>query len=414
MNMDTLETKAYKHFLFSSGLIVTLFISTIFLGLAIRSRSLLNEEMRLHGSSLVQAMIITRKWNANHSGVFVEKSAGVQSNSFLHDPDIYATNGKTYTLQNPAYMLREISDLSHGNDLFSFRITSDKLLNPANKPDAFEQRGLKVLEQGKHEYFEKVRSEGGCRFRYMSALLIEPSCLSCHAKQGYKVGDVRGGLDVSFDITDLEGALRQNMIVIIALSVLTTCSLLGLLYTAFRLLKKRLDMAREALNAIAHIDPLTGISNRRHVLEHFNDELARTSRNERPAACLMIDVDHFKDINDRYGHIMGDVVLKQLAVIVQETIRPYDLFGRLGGEEFLLVLPETDARGAQALAERIRRRVEGELAERSGLDAQRSVTISLGLTGLLAGDASVEDIIRRADSALYAAKAHGRNRVETA
>lgn len=412
--METLETKAYKHFLLTSGLIVTLFISAIFLGLAIRSQSLLNEEMRLHGDSLIQAMVITRTWNAKHNGVFVEKTPGVESNPFLKNPDIQGVDGKTYTKQNPAYMLREISELSRGNDLFAFRITSDNLVNPANAPDEFEKRGLEVFRKGKNEYFEKVRTDKECSFRYMSALRIERSCLSCHAAQGYMVGDVRGGLDVSFDITNLEGALRQNLIIIITLSVITTGSLLGLLYTAFRLLKKRLDMARETLNAIAHLDPLTGISNRRHLLEHFEEELARTNRSGRQTACLMIDVDHFKAINDQYGHVMGDAVLKHLAVIVKETIRPYDLFGRFGGEEFLLVLPDTDSPGAMALAERIRRRVEGELAVRSGLETDQPVTISLGMTSLSASDVTVEDIISRADSALYAAKAGGRNRIETA
>lgn len=160
---------------------------------------------------------------------------------------------------------------------------------------------------------------------------------------------------------------------------------------------------------LALTDPLTGADNRRSFLQKATQELGRARRYQRPLAFFMIDVDHFKVINDTHGHAVGDKALKALVAQSLQTLRSTDVFGRLGGEEFAVVLPETDLATARNIAERLRR----DLAEVS-LEAKLGgihFTISVGVAVLEDDDESLEKIMNRADSALLLAKDGGRNRV---
>lgn len=158
-------------------------------------------------------------------------------------------------------------------------------------------------------------------------------------------------------------------------------------------------------------DPLTHAFNRRHLVPHLNSELAFAARRNMSVALLLIDIDHFKRVNDRFGHAMGDVVLQLVASTVQRLLRPYDSLFRYGGEEFLVVVRDTSLRNAEILAERIRHHVEELRFECEG--AQHGVSVSIGVT--LAppesGPAEVAALIQTADLAMYQAKRAGRNRV---
>jgi two-component system cell cycle response regulator len=165
------------------------------------------------------------------------------------------------------------------------------------------------------------------------------------------------------------------------------------------------------LEALAHTDPLTDALNRRALTERLNAELERARRYDSMVTLLMIDIDHFKRINDTYGHLVGDDVLMALAALLQHEVRSVDLVARYGGEEFVIVLPETREEGAVAFAERIRERIE---AHPFSLDdgPTLTVTASIGVATFPAPRvATVEDLLMRADQALYRAKAEGRNRV---
>ena len=164
------------------------------------------------------------------------------------------------------------------------------------------------------------------------------------------------------------------------------------------------------LTRLATTDPLTGVANRRRFIEELEMELARIRRFGRPAALLMVDIDHFKSVNDTHGHAVGDAVLQHLAELSRHRLRAIDLFGRLGGEEFGILLPGTDAAGAWKCAESLRRHV----AE-TPLQSSRGAipfTVSIGLTVFESGDDAPDGILARADAALYRAKLGGRNRVE--
>ncbi len=166
-------------------------------------------------------------------------------------------------------------------------------------------------------------------------------------------------------------------------------------------------IAQDKLRELAERDPLTGLFNRRMFFIFLDAEVGRASRHNKNFALIMLDIDHFKRINDSFGHDVGDEVLRVVSSVILDIIRKTDILSRYGGEEFLLLLPETDSDGSMVLAEKIRSMVEGIRHEK----ADRPVTISLGVTLFRRGD-TLESILKRADDALYQAKHGGRNRSE--
>lgn len=191
-----------------------------------------------------------------------------------------------------------------------------------------------------------------------------------------------------------------------------------LLLSALSLLALRVQLAterqREEMRKLANTDALTGIANRRHILNLGNRELSRARRYGNPLSVLMLDIDKFKSINDRWGHPSGDRVIQELANATMLLVRGQDMCGRLGGEEFALILPETDASGAAVIAERLRRTVEASEACRADDGTVVRFTISIGVASLTPADASFEAMLQRADKALYRAKEGGRNRLVVA
>ena len=167
--------------------------------------------------------------------------------------------------------------------------------------------------------------------------------------------------------------------------------------------------AQEALEWRASVDPLTGLWNRYQFDARFQDAFIRYNRYGSPASIVMFDLDAFKLVNDRFGHAIGDDVLRGVARRLAPALRELDVFARWGGEEFIVLLPETTIDYAVEVAERLRQEVEGEAFPVVG-----TVTISVGVTEFRYNDSSTLDILTRADRALYSAKDRGRNRVETA
>ncbi|MGR4068511.1 diguanylate cyclase [Billgrantia sp. C5P2] len=162
--------------------------------------------------------------------------------------------------------------------------------------------------------------------------------------------------------------------------------------------------ANEHLTHLATHDPLTDIYNRRYLLELAELELRRAFRYEQPLCLMMLDVDHFKEINDVEGHLAGDEALRRVAHTILATVRECDLVGRYGGDEFIILMPETTAAGASEIAERLQRT----------LSQTTPLTISIGIASLEPADRFVVDLIHRADALLLQAKRNGRNRIECA
>ena len=190
---------------------------------------------------------------------------------------------------------------------------------------------------------------------------------------------------------------------IVTMFAVTTCWKLLTLY------ERGWRNALEEARLLAITDDLTGALNRRECLARAEAEFNRAMRFDRPLSLAIMDLDYFKSVNDRYGHQTGDNVIKEFARVVNTNIRTQDVFGRTGGDEFLLVLVETGDGEAGQIAERIR--AQWEETKRAIVTDNGAATISVGLVAGRAMDETLANCMRRADKALYMAKARGRNQV---
>jgi diguanylate cyclase (GGDEF)-like protein len=181
------------------------------------------------------------------------------------------------------------------------------------------------------------------------------------------------------------------------------------LRVAQRIVRLQDDLVRAnlLLQHQAATDELTGLFNRRHATARLVEQWKLARRYEHALSCMMIDVDRFKNVNDTYGHHVGDDVLRHLATILRQTVRGSDMVFRMGGEEFMVLLPHQDCQVAVACAERCRLAVVNEPTTSGGRKIE--ITISLGLACLTSSQSSPQHLLREADRALYAAKAAGRN-----
>lgn len=175
----------------------------------------------------------------------------------------------------------------------------------------------------------------------------------------------------------------------------------------FALALRRIKLYKD-IELLAITDSLTEVHTRRYFMDRFEEEIGRASLRKRQLSLVMIDVDHFKGFNDQYGHLTGDRILKRIGQIIRENIREIDIAGRYGGEEFSVVLPETDLDGAILAAERIRSAAESAVIQ--AYDQVVKVTVSLGVATFPEGGANMDELIDNADWALYRAKSLGRNR----
>jgi len=205
-------------------------------------------------------------------------------------------------------------------------------------------------------------------------------------------------------------ALRQTMWIFYWVFVAIVLFMAFFGYQLFLHWQKSQDMLLAELQKLATTDALTGLLNRREADSRLAAEWERTRRSGHSAAMVLLDIDHFKRINDQYGHPAGDAALRCLAAVMRSVMRKVDLGARYGGEEFLIMLPETGMRGAHAFAERLRHEVAAAPVSHDGVDFQ--IRISLGVAVVRQDDASYERWFSRADQALYRAKQGGRNRTE--
>lgn len=226
-------------------------------------------------------------------------------------------------------------------------------------------------------------------------------------------GNFVGAFEIYYDITarknDLDQLISNITYQLITLSLLLITTISLIYYRVVRMLKERRQM-EDKLNFLANTDTLTQLCNRRRFMERLDGEISRFLRYSHPASLLIFDIDHFKKINDTYGHQTGDDVLREVAQSCKTVLRDNDLVGRYGGEEFIVFLPETDKEHAMQVGEKLRTTVEEFRFPQS--DQKLSVTISVGVAPFPESSFFTKDeVIRQADAALYEAKNSGRNRV---
>jgi diguanylate cyclase (GGDEF)-like protein len=208
------------------------------------------------------------------------------------------------------------------------------------------------------------------------------------------------------DVLEQYEARRRVVFGIATTLTLITAFLAWLIHRSQRALRR----AGQALARMEATDSLTGVMSRRAFLERAEGELQRAKRYARPLSVLMLDIDHFKRVNDELGHAAGDEMLAGTAQVWRRALRDQDLLGRVGGEEFCAVLSETPPAAALQAAEKLRRAASQH--EFTGRAAGRVVTVSVGLTAMVAGDPTFAAVMERADQALYLAKEQGRNQVQ--
>ena len=399
--------------------LLTLGVVGLSLWLSLGTASAHNEQLAQEmGRVFFKQLLITRRWNAQQGGVYVPLSDEVQPNPYLEDPqrDIVTTSGAHLTKVNPAFMTRLLSDMTEQSDGVRFHMSSLKPINPVNSPDDWERQALASFEAGAAEYAELVTEAEGPVFRFMGRLKVDQTCMKCHEKQGYKEGDVRGGIRVSLPWapfqTTLDATRRQ-------LLILHGASLVGLLillwgggWVVLRAsrevdsLNRHMKSLNLRLESSALTDSLTGVANRLHFDRILDAAIGQAGRYGTALSLLMLDLDHFKRVNDTQGHAVGDQVLKEFARVAQSLLRSSDLLARWGGEEFVVATPSTGLDPALRLAERLRAAVQAHAFPVIG-----SLTVSIGVAEYLPGDTDAA-LLERADQALYRAKALGRNRVE--
>lgn len=206
------------------------------------------------------------------------------------------------------------------------------------------------------------------------------------------------------------------LLIVLTTLVLVASGRLNVLDAHRRTVEKKRQRAHAAalrLREMSETDALTGLANRRHFLDVAGEAVGAAQRDGRPLALLMVDIDHFKRINDTFGHAAGDKALRLLGATLKESTRRADCVARLGGEEFAILLPDATAAIAQDIAERICRHA-ATIAVLDDAGRSFGMTVSIGLAALAPADRRPEDLLERADAALYRAKRGGRNRVETA
>ena len=406
-----------KKYLTSIGLLICLVVLSVFWGFYYRSTELIEKQLLYQGSSFFQEIVLTRQWVAQHDGVYVRLEPGIEPNPYLLKVPglkvvIRDESGQPYMLKNPALITREISELAAQKGMFRFHITSLDPLNPANAPDPFETESLRKFAAGVNENSAYESSDGEVYFRYMAPLVTEKSCLVCHAQQGYKEGDIRGGISVTSSATETAVKIGESRVFLMLAAALIVLLILTIIYLVARSFIKELKTAETKLVEMATQDFLTGLLNRRETFHRLDEELQRSRRLATPFSVLLLDLDHFKQVNDVHGHSAGDLVLQAVAAALRQGVRPYDLCCRYGGEEFLVILPETALEAAAGIAERLRHDIENlKIAVTKKTDLR--ITASIGAATLV-GNESIDQLIARADEAMYNAKASGRNRVSLA
>jgi diguanylate cyclase (GGDEF)-like protein len=381
-------------------------------------------------STLFNNIVTMRKWSSDHGAIFVKSHDGITPNPYLEDNHTYTKDNELLIKINPAWMTRQLSEMSNKKENFYFKITSLDPVNPINIPDDFEKKALKDLIKDKNKKFYTNMEND--RYNLLGPLIVEPSCLKCHSNQNYEVGDIMGGLRISIPMDNyIENTqildTKTNFLYIITFFtsivfiLIITFTITSIYSRELNILKlnrtlerkvksrtKELSDANKKLLEISTIDYLTNISNRRHFFEIGTKYFHITQRENNDLTIIAIDIDFFKKINDTYGHNIGDEILKFITNIINKDIRKSDIFARTGGEEFSILLNNTDEKKAYIFAEKIRKDIENSIYKNKDLEIK--VTISLGISQLRQNDEKLDSIIVRADKALYQAKRANRNK----
>lgn len=338
----------------------------------------------------------------------------------------------TAKLMSFTFIVRRVHDLlnaqrrERGMAETYFKLATDNPFNPDNQADAAESRLLRRMNAGEIGEYRQIEEIDGRRFLYLAVPVerTDRSCLRCHGDPaaapselvrvygdqrgfGERMGDIRAMISIRAPLYSFEAKARRTLAVVGAAAFLALASIYALISFFLTRLDAQQQMIVHKNAQLEHLsatDPLTGAYNRRGLMLRLEEEIARAQRFGFELCLILFDVDHFKRINDSHGHHAGDEALAKLAAVVSAAIRGSDVFGRWGGEEFIVVVPQEGLVSATRIAEKLRLAVAA-----APLVSGVPLTISIGVSQYRDGE-TASDVIARADRALYAAKAAGRDR----
>lgn len=401
-----------ERFSISLVIAVVIFTTLTYGSIYLRTRALLYESLRTEAATYHEIFMTTRWWIAEQGGVWVELRPGVKQNPYFERLAITDTvqlaDGRYLVLRNPGLVTTQISERLEAARGVGYHLASLDPINPLNAPDEWERESLEEFESDRTPRWVIAKSRNGESLRYVTPLIAQTECLSCHSDQHLQVGGVVGAATVEVPVAHVKSQLRATATTLSVLALLTAGAATLTLLLISRRVNDGVNKAHLRLAEVARTDDLTGLLNRRGTLERLDEEIDRARRTSEPLSVMLLDLDEFKLINDRHDHTGGDVALQHFARLLKDESRSYDIVGRVGGEEFLVIAPGLDCGRAAALAERIRIRVGAEPAL---IDGERvPLSVSAGVAAIGEGE-SRDSLILRSDRAMYAAKDAGRNRV---
>ncbi|MBT3359832.1 MAG: diguanylate cyclase [Rhodospirillales bacterium] len=363
----------------------------------------------------IEKDIIYRSWNSHYGGVYVAREPNSASDIFLPDglfTDKATTEDGTFlTLVTPSIMTRQVSELGSTFGVESGHLASLIPLNAKNAPDPWEEKALRAFDWETADEVSAITIENGTEYlRMMRPLVLAKECLPCHAYQGYRLGEVRGGISQRVPMAPLRVATERHLFLLGGgHAFLWLVGLGGIIFGHRRLAEQvgQRDRAEERIRHLATHDDLTGVPNRKLLLERLERSIERSRRNGLRTALLFIDLDGFKEINDTLGHDAGDAVLVEVGARLSGCIRKIDTVSRVGGDEFVIVL--SDLPDTESVA-RVANEALELLCDPIRL-AQNVVSVgaSVGIAFFPDDAGSAEELICVADEAMYEVKGLGKN-----
>ncbi|CAG0947348.1 putative diguanylate cyclase DgcQ [Anaerolineae bacterium] len=397
-NQTSLPLRSYT---WAIGIAWTVAIALSFVWNVYQSDREMLEIARVQARVAYEKDVLYRSWASMHGGVYAPVTDTTPPNPYLDVPerDITTPSGKRLTLVNPAYMTRQVHEIQNQQLGVRGHITSLKPIRPQNAPDAWEAEALRAFENGRPEVSAVAEIEDKPYLRLMRPLLVETSCLNCHAAQGYREGDIRGGISVAVPLEPLR-LIERNSIQSFALAhmLLWMIGGVGIMWGSRRLEESERERhhAEKQLRFISSHDALTGLYNR----AYFEQELERVEQSGKfPVSIVMADLDWLKTVNDSLGHDAGDELLKRAAQALHAALRAEDIVARVGGDEFAAVLPSTDVMTAAEIVERIKTNV----ARDNQFPNQPLLSLSIGVA-TAEQSRSILTALKESDTRMYAEK----------
>jgi|GEM_PF-5113602 len=317
---------------------------------------------------------------------------------------------RTEKLQNLMSLMR-ISKFARDEGQMQFHFAAAEPVNAENSPDPFEKKAIDLFQDGKlHEYFSFFYGSEYPRIQYSKPIFSQTGCKSCHEENRFKDGELRGVVSIRLPIKNsLQRFAEKKRFYIWSCVTLVLAVSLVVLSLA-RQLGSQIKNSYRIEQESSQTDPLTGLPTRTFILDRLRQEANRAARHDTPLSAILVSIDHLGAVNNRYGQKAGDAVLLELSSQAIKDLRDYDMVGRYGGEEYLVVLPFTKLEAAREVAERLRSDIENLVVNFKGRFIK--VTVSAGVAQWRGESENIDQLLHRLGMAQYNAQANGRNRVE--